>query len=100
MAGIGSSTFYITQLSKLIYNYVVNESASARAVLSEMNLKGTDFIDALDNAKLDLEKDSFKYEILEEDYKDFTNSLETLIQEKEGPLIEEIKELIKEHKLE
>ena len=60
MAGIGSSGFYIKSLTNLIYNYVNYESASARARLSDMILKGTDIIDALDNAKLDLEVDSDK----------------------------------------
>jgi hypothetical protein len=100
MAGIGSSTFYITQLSNLIYNYVTNDSASARVRLSDMILKGADMIDALDNAKLDLEIDSNKYEQLEEDYKDFTKNIETLIEGKEGPFIDKIKEILKEAKIE
>lgn len=100
MAGIGSSTFYITKLSKLIYNYATYESASARAMLSDMILKGPEIIDALDNAKLDLEIDSTKYEQLEEDYKDFTKNIETLIEGKEGSFIDEIKQIIKEYKIE
>jgi hypothetical protein len=69
-------------------------------MLSDMILKGPEIIDALDNAKLDLEIDSSKYEQLEEDYKDFTNNIEALIKGKEGSFIEEIKQIIKEYKIE
>ena len=100
MAGIGSRTYDLTRLSNLVSNYVNYESASSRAILSDMVIEGSDIIDALDNIGLDMEIDSNKYDQLEEDYRELTNKLESLIKGKEGPFIEKIKDLIKEHKLE
>jgi hypothetical protein len=71
-----------------------------------MVLEGEDFIDALDNAKLELERDSKEYDELdkaytklEKDYEELSKNLEILIKGKEGPFIDKIKNIIKEHKL-
>jgi len=100
MAGIGSSGYDITRLSNLISSYVNSESASARAMLSDMILDGADLVDALDDAKLDMERDSTDYEQLEEDHKELTNKLESLIKGKEGPFVEKIKNILQEYKIE
>jgi hypothetical protein len=100
MAGIGSSGYDITRLSNLVSNYVNYESASARAILSDMILDGADLVDALDNAKLDMERDSNEYEQLEEDHKELTNKLESLIKGKEGIFIDKIKNILQEYKVE
>jgi hypothetical protein len=103
------------KLNKLIESYINNENSSAKSELSKMVLEGEDLMDVLNNLNINMEaygdlkqkhedlKETYNkvdknYRQLNENHEKLIKNLKSLINEKDGPFIIRINDILKEAK--